>query len=316
MYTFIILLYYLLKNFLFYDSLQFIFLYFYYYFDLLLLYIEQPFYNHVKIIEPIFIFGFPRSATTTFHESLYRSTNICSLTCYDTTVKSNIMKFLLNFFHLNFIIDYLLNKNNTNGHGISPTALGEEHYTLFRIIIRNIHSLLIVVPQDVLSEVMEIKKHHLQIIKMVITRKIKKNEIFVGKSLFLAPYLNDYLEVFPDMRKIHCKRNFDDCFKSFITLVYNISKIKNNYIDEHNFNIFIKNIYHLNMKKTRLCIDSIDFEYTINFQDWCDDLKKQLKDVIDHFKIPKKDKLIEYKESKNIPLPDNLMSIYNSYIMH
>ncbi len=31
---------------------------------------------------------------------------------------------------------------------------------------------------------------------MVITRKIKKNEIFVGKSLFFDTYLNDYLEVF------------------------------------------------------------------------------------------------------------------------
>jgi hypothetical protein len=151
-----------------------------------------------------------------------------------------------------------------------------------------INSLLIVVPQNILLKFFEIKKHHLQIIKMVITRKIKKNEIFVGKSLFLDPYFKDYQEVFPDMKKIYCKRNFEDCFKSYVTLLYNIAKIKNNYIDEHNFEIFIKNIYNIYIYKTRIYIGNIDFDYTINFQDWCKDLIKELENIINHFDIPKK----------------------------
>lgn len=268
----------------------------------------------MKIIEPIFIFGFPRSATTTFHESLNKSTNICSLTYYDTTVKSNIMKFLLNFFHLNFIIDYLLNENNTSGHSISSLSLGELPELLASQILQHIHSLLIIVPRDILLEINEVKKYHFQIIKMIITRKIKEDEIFVGKSLFLDPYLNEHQEVFPDMKKIYCKRQFEDCFKSYVTLLYNISRKKNNYIDEHNFKIFVKNTYHLYMKKTRYCIDKIEFDEIVVFEDWCTKLMIVLETIIDNLNIPKKGKLIEHTEGKNIKLPDNLMIILETVI--
>lgn len=314
MYYFFVLLYFLLKNYLFYDALLFIILYFYYYFDLLLLYIEQPFYYHVKIVKPIFIFGFPRSATTAFHESLYNSTKICSLTMYDTSLKSNIMKFIFEIFKLDLFIDYIINKQSTSGHRANKNRLNEEHMILFRTIILAIPSLIIVVPQNILLNLCKINKNDMNIIKMVISRKIKKDEIFVGKSLLLDPYLDEYKKVFPDMIKIYCKRDFKKCFKSLITLSYNMSKIKNNYINESNFDIFIDNHYNLFIIKTRKGIENIDFDYTIDFIEWCNNPIDQLKIIIDKFHLQRYKNIIEYKDGKSIPLPKELLDIYENYI--
>ena len=57
------------------------------------------------------------------------------------------------------------------------------------------------------------------------------------------------------------------------------------------------------MKKTRYCIDNIMFDEIVVFQDWCTNSMIVLETIINNLKIPKKDKLIEHKEGKNIQLP-------------
>jgi hypothetical protein len=226
------------------------------------------------------------------------------------------MKYIIKVFYLEWFSAIILKNYDTLGHRVSKDNLAEEWLILFKsIVLMSITSLFVVVPLNILGECYKINEQDFYIMKMVISRKIKNNEVYVGKSLFLDPYLSTYLKIFPDMQKIYCKRNCDDCFKSYVTLLYNISVKNNKFINETNFDIFIKNIYYTKIAKTRININDIIFDHIIEFNNWCDNPKKELINVIEFFNIIlKKNKIIEYKENKSIQLPDNLLIIYNKVV--
>ena len=298
-------IYYLLKKQFYSDAFRYFIWYLIYHLDIFLMFIEEPFYYCKKIIKPIFIFGYPRSATTSLHETLYQSSNISSIKLSDVLFKSNILKQILKFKFINNFLSKLLIKFKTNGHKISLESLMEEHLLLFNhFIYFVIPKLYVVVPKYVINKQKIVTINDIYFIKRVIQRL--DNKRYIGKLLFLDGNYEILKKVFPDMINIHCKRNLKDSFKSYIILGYNLSKQQMSY-DEVKFSKFIE--YHFELlKQMENNLTKIKYDYVIEFNEWCNNQEKVILDCVKNINLDVNELLI-YKDGKSEQLPDNLNKI-------
>ena len=300
-------IYYLLKKHYYYDSFRYFIWYLLYNLDIFLMFIEEPFFINKKIEKPVFIYGFPRSATTALHETLYKASNISSITLGDILFKSYISKQLLKINFIRNHITKLLSKYKTDGHKISLESLSEEHLLLFNhFIYFAIPNLHLVLNNFQKKKQKEISLNDISFIKRVIQRLDDKR--YVGKLLFLDGNYEILHEVFPDMVNIYCKRCLKDSFKSYIILGYNLSKRQLNF-DEDTFEKFINN--HHNMENNLLDIEQKDkFNYIINFSDWCRDQKSTIIKCTKTINLDIKNDFDVYRDGKSEELP----YIYNKIL--
>jgi hypothetical protein len=254
--------------------------------DRLFVFIEEPFYKNVKIKNPIFIIGLPRSSTTGLHETLVKSTsNTNSNTHGKNIFNSNIMNYLFsNLFLVRFIFISELNKYNTPNHIISENILMEEEMVLFKfmMIFKYPHIFKCFSYKEI-SNLLRFDENDLIYIKKIMQRRnYNSDKQFIGKILFSYYNAEILKKHFNDCVVIYCKRDPHDSLNSFFYHLYNIhsKNISNLKIDEFSkimdfFFNYYKNFSYIN----------IGADYTIEFSEWCNNNEYIIKDICNKYSL-------------------------------
>lgn len=280
----------------------------FYYLDIFLMLIEEPFFYDKKIEKPIFIFGYPRSATTGVHETFYKAAEISSITLADVLFKSKISKQIFKIEFVKNFISKLLEKYQSKGHKVSLESLSEEHLLLFNhFIYFAIPNLYKAVSKKIMDNQKIVLKNDISFIKRVIQRL--DNKRYMGKLLFLDGNYDILKEVFPGMINIHCKRNLKESFISYIILGYHLSN-KQISFDEKLFERYIDNHYML-FRQIELNLKDISYVYTIEFDNWCKDQKTEIINCAKSINLNINNNFDIYKDGKSDNIPENLMDVLN-----
>jgi hypothetical protein len=260
-----------------------------------------------KLVKPIFILGAQRSGTTALHESIFLSSpGLRSLTFFETMVRSEFLRKLFRP-----LANLILNGYTTKGHRFDPYALSEEHLLLPRVILFLVPELLSCLPEKRIAEYLQVSNQDMAYIRKVISRG--KGQ-YIGKPLDLTMNISQLKETFPDARFLVCRRNRNDSYKSYVTLLYNIyhpnERLFQN-ICAFGSKYVIGGIYRAmeNIDETLHSSTSI----VINFENWCEDSSGVLEKIEKEFNLLMPEKII-YGDGKSDCLPENYAVIADNAI--
>lgn len=298
-------IFFLLRNGYFIASLKYVAYHFFRVLDDFLLALEAEPEN---LSSPVFILGAQRSGTTALHESIYKSASpkVRSLTFLETAVRSSFLRASIR--PVVSLVSHFLDCYSTDGHCFGAFALSEEHLLLDRLVLFLIPELLSCLPEHRIVEYMRLSKNDLKYIRKVIGRGDKSSQ-YIGKPLDLTMNITELQEAFPEAKYIICRRNFADCYMSYVTLLYNIHHPNTKQF--HNICVFAAKYILGGIHRSLVRIDQKISERSlieIDFKSWCHDSIQVLNNIEMKFSIKMPKKII-YKDGKSTSLRKEFATI-------